>query len=206
MAQGMNGSVAAPTWRKPPATKQVFTTGEAAKLCNLSQQTIIRCFDDGRIRGFRVPGSRARRIPRDDLVRFMRTHKMPLDDLGLNTLTLLVMDHESDTLNLINDAANALGGMTVHTASTAYDAGVLTAKIEPHVTILNARLPDIDIVSACRTLRKANGLPSSEVIVMATKFRQGELESLKEANVRYFLRKPITLEELTTTLQHATAG
>ena len=45
-------------WRE----KQVFTTGEAAEICKVSQQTIIRCFDSGRLQGFRVPGSRFRRI------------------------------------------------------------------------------------------------------------------------------------------------
>ena len=38
--------------------KTVFTTGEAAKICKVSQQTIIRCFDSGQLKGFRVPGSR----------------------------------------------------------------------------------------------------------------------------------------------------
>ena len=46
--------------------KTVFTTGEAAKICKVSQQTIIRCFDNGQLKGFRVPGSsKFRRIPRD---------------------------------------------------------------------------------------------------------------------------------------------
>ena len=54
--------------------KTVFTTGEAAKICKVSQQTIIRCFDSGRLQGFRVPGSRFRRIPRDELLRFVRRH------------------------------------------------------------------------------------------------------------------------------------
>ena len=44
--------------------KTVFTTGEAAKICKVSQQTIIRCFDSGQLKGFGVPGSRFRRIPR----------------------------------------------------------------------------------------------------------------------------------------------
>ena len=44
------------------ASKQVFTTGEAAKVCNVSQQTIIRCFDRGRLTGFRVPGSKFRQV------------------------------------------------------------------------------------------------------------------------------------------------
>ena len=39
--------------------KQVFTTGEAAEICKVSQQTIIRCFDSGRLKGFRVPGQGA---------------------------------------------------------------------------------------------------------------------------------------------------
>lgn len=52
--------------------KKTFTTGEAAAICKVSQQTIIRCFDAGRLQGFRVPGSKFRRIPREELIRFMR--------------------------------------------------------------------------------------------------------------------------------------
>src|SRR5690606_13730789 len=59
--------------------KKVFTTGEAAEICKVSQQTIIRCFDSGRLQGFRVPGSRFRRIPRDELLRFMRENEIPTD-------------------------------------------------------------------------------------------------------------------------------
>ena len=61
--------------------KSVFTTGEAAEACKVSQQTIIRCFDSGRLRGFRVPGSRFRRIPRDALLQFMKDNGIPPDSL-----------------------------------------------------------------------------------------------------------------------------
>src|SRR5215207_9823380 len=63
----------------PAAPKDVYTTGEAAEICKVSQQTIIRCFDAGRLSGFRVPGSKFRRIPREELIRFMRTNSIPLD-------------------------------------------------------------------------------------------------------------------------------
>ena len=52
--------------------KSVYTTGEVAAICKISQQTVIRCFDNGRLKGFRVPGSRFRRIPRDALITFMQ--------------------------------------------------------------------------------------------------------------------------------------
>src|SRR5215472_11917083 len=61
--------------------KTVFTTGEAADICKVSQQTIIRCFDSGRLKGFRVPGSRFRRIPRDALIAFMKDNNIPPDAL-----------------------------------------------------------------------------------------------------------------------------
>ncbi|MGH7173162.1 MAG: helix-turn-helix domain-containing protein, partial [Gemmataceae bacterium] len=57
--------------------KTVFTTGEAAKICKVSQQTIIRCFDNGQLKGFRVPGSRFRRIPRESQNKYMRVNGNP---------------------------------------------------------------------------------------------------------------------------------
>ena len=57
--------------------KSAYTTGEAARICNLSQTTIIRFFDTGVIAGFRVPGSRFRRIPHAELDRFLTEHGLP---------------------------------------------------------------------------------------------------------------------------------
>lgn len=59
----------------------VYTTGEVAKICKVSLQTIIRCFDKGSLKGFRVPGSRHRRIPRDKLEKFMKESGIPLEYL-----------------------------------------------------------------------------------------------------------------------------
>ena len=64
------------------ADNKIFSTGEAAEICNVSQQTIIRRFDDGRIGGFHVPGSKFRRIPRADLIKFMHSHEIPPNPAG----------------------------------------------------------------------------------------------------------------------------
>jgi excisionase family DNA binding protein len=57
----------------------VFSSGEAAKLCKVSQQTIIRCFDSGQLKGYRV--ARRRRIPQENLRAFMIEHNIPTDTL-----------------------------------------------------------------------------------------------------------------------------
>src|SRR5271155_3637971 len=76
--------------------KTVFTTGEAADICKVSQQTIIRCFDSGRLRGFRVPGSRFRRIPRDALVQFIKENGIPPDALDSGKFKILVVDDDPE--------------------------------------------------------------------------------------------------------------
>ncbi|MEZ6047875.1 MAG: helix-turn-helix domain-containing protein [Planctomycetaceae bacterium] len=77
--------------------KTVFTTGkEAAKICKVSQQTIIRCFDSGQLKGFRVPGSRFRRIPRDILYKFMKENGIPTDALESGRRKALIVDDDEE--------------------------------------------------------------------------------------------------------------
>src|SRR6478736_1517007 len=84
-------------------TKTVFTTGEAARICKVSQQTIIRCFDSGQLKGFRVPGSRFRRIPRETLYRFMKENGIPTDALESGRRGILVVDDDPAVVDLITD-------------------------------------------------------------------------------------------------------
>jgi len=61
--------------------KTVFSTLEAAKTCRISEQEIIQRFDSGQLKGYRLPGSRDRRIPREALLRFMEENGIPTDGL-----------------------------------------------------------------------------------------------------------------------------
>ena len=66
-----------------PSTKAIFTTGQVAKVCHVAPRTVSKWFDAGRIKGYRIPGSQDRRIPRAHLIEFLRQHGMPLDGLEL---------------------------------------------------------------------------------------------------------------------------
>src|SRR5262245_66004916 len=81
--------------------KTVFTTGEAAKVCKVSQQTIIRCFDNGQLKGFRVPGSRFRRIPREALYKFMKDNGIPTEALESGKRKILLVDDDAELAELI---------------------------------------------------------------------------------------------------------
>ena len=95
------------------ADKQVFTTGEAAQVCGVSQQTIIRCFDSGRLGGFRVPGSKFRRIPRTELIGFMKANGIPCDSLVGAKPRVLVVDDDEALLSLVKEVLSNEGDFEI---------------------------------------------------------------------------------------------
>jgi excisionase family DNA binding protein len=81
--------------------KTIFTTGQVAKICKVAPRTVSKWFDSGRLRGYRIPGSQDRRIPREHLIRFLKEHGMPLGELEDEALgkILLVGSDASTRLN-----------------------------------------------------------------------------------------------------------
>lgn len=66
--------------------KTIYTSGEVAKLCNVAMLTVNKWFDSGRLRGYRIPGSMDRRVPREYLIRFLKEYAMPIPE-ALQELT-----------------------------------------------------------------------------------------------------------------------
>jgi excisionase family DNA binding protein len=145
--------------------KQVFTTGEAAKICNVSQQTIIRCFDSGRLQGFKVPGSRFRRIPRNELVRFMQQNNMDFGRLESGPVQVLVIGLSvAETDSIIQN--HAVGhNIKIHHAEDAWEAGFLAQKCKPELVLINLSVPGIQKHSIHRSLTNANGSEPMIVVV-----------------------------------------
>ncbi len=176
--------------------KQVFTTGEAAELCRVSQQTIIRCFDSGRLRGFRVPGSRFRRIPRDELLRFMRDNNIPTAALQGNRRRVLVVDDDPNIVELFVDVLTRDGRYEVKTAASGYDAGVLTEQFNPDLLILDYMLPDINGNVVCRTIRQNPRFRNMKIVIVSGVVKQDEIETLLAAGADDFVKKPFNIEKL----------
>jgi excisionase family DNA binding protein len=55
---------------------QAFTTGEIAKICSVAPRTVTKWCDAGMLRHYRIPGTKHRRVLRDDLKQFMAQHGM----------------------------------------------------------------------------------------------------------------------------------
>lgn len=176
--------------------KDIYTTGEAAEICKVSQQTIIRCFDSGRLAGFRVPGSKFRRIPREALVKFMKDNNIPLDNLESGRKKVLVVDDDAEIVELFVDVLNRDGRFDVRTASTGYDAGVMTQEFMPDLLILDYMLPDINGNVVCQTVRSNPKFEHMKIIIVSGVVNQEEINELLRAGADDFVKKPFNIEKL----------
>ena len=176
--------------------KQVFTTGEAADICKVSQQTIIRCFDSGRLKGFRVPGSRFRRIPREELLRFMRDNEIPTDRLESGKRRVLIVDDDPQIVELFIDLLSGDDRYEIQTASTGYGAGVVTESFKPDLMILDYMLPDINGNVVCQTVRQKPAHHSMKIIIVSGVVNQSEIDGLLKSGADEFIKKPFNVEVL----------
>jgi excisionase family DNA binding protein len=176
--------------------KTVFTTGEAAKICKVSQQTIIRCFDSGQLKGFRVPGSRFRRIPRDQLYSFMKDNGIPTDALESGKRKVLVVDDDQDLVELMVDVFERDGRFDVKTANNGFDAGMLTKEFRPDLVVLDVMLPDINGKEVCQRIRADETLEGVKVICISGMVEQDKVSELKDSGADDFLQKPFKIEDL----------
>lgn len=138
-------------------TKQVFTTGEAASICNVSQQTIIRCFDSGRLHGFKVPGSRFRRIPRAELIRFMQQNNMDMARLCLGPVQVLVIGLSASNVDSIIKECSIGHNIQIHHADDAWTAGYLAHKLNPGLILLNPTQSNVRKTAILATIGSHNG-------------------------------------------------
>jgi excisionase family DNA binding protein len=176
--------------------KDLFTTGEAADVCKISQQTIIRCFDAGRLEGFRVPGSKFRRIPRQSLVKFMKDNNIPLDALESGRRKVLVVDDDPEIVELITDVLTRDGRFEVRTASSGYEAGMATQQFRPDVILLDYMLPDVNGNVVCQTIRRNHEFENIKIIIVSGVVKQDEIDQLLKSGAEGFVKKPFSVAEL----------
>jgi excisionase family DNA binding protein len=185
------------TDREQWATQEVFSTGEAAGICNVSQQTIIRCFDMGRLQGFRVPGSRFRRIPRESLLRFMRENGIPTAPLESARKQVLLVENDQQIVELFRYTMDRDARYQVSTAASSYEAGVLTEQLKPDLILVDAGMPDLDAEFMCRRV-KANPLLHARIVVLTNGLEPKSVDAFRASGADDVVRKPFNVAHLVT--------
>lgn len=175
------------TIKHPLVTEQVFTTGQVARLCTVGSNTVSHWFDSGLLRGYRIPGSRERRIPRSDLVAFLTHYEMPLGDLRSDVRSVLYVGSDPQYNK------EAMAEFTFEHASCLFSAGIAFERFLPRCVIVDYDIGTAHAVQLCRSLKNLDASQRPVVIGIGAK---DTVHSLGDD----FLSKPVDITLLTATI------
>ena len=176
--------------------KDVLTTGEVAKICNVAPRTVSKWFDSGRLRGYRIPGSKDRRIPLNQLVRFMRAHNMPLNGLDGATTRVLLVDANQETSQTIADTLNQDDRFEVQVAECGFDAGILAEQFRPHIVLIDVMLDDVNIRKICSIIQENPELQGTRIVAITAELTEGERNALLQQGFNSTLARPFDIRKV----------
>jgi len=172
--------------------KDVFTTGEVAKICRAAPRTVAKWFDSGRLKGYRIPGSQDRRIPVENLVLFLKENGMPLrwlEDFQEKYRVLFVaVDEEFG--RYLRELISKIEDYRFDFASSVFEFGVLVATTRPDAIVIDFSLGRRESIDIVCDLRKDDAYAATLIIGLASE-DEAKPEQLLEYGFNVVFKKPL---------------
>lgn len=161
--------------------KKVFTTGQVAKICKVAPRTVSKWFDSGRLKGYRIPGSQDRRIPREQLIRFLKEHGMPLGELEEEEWhKILLIGTEKIFTDRVKELLPENDDFKYEMAQSGFEAGTLAQSFHPDTIIIDLGLGRSESMQIASNLRKNDAYSTTLIMGLA-----GEDEASPETLAQY---------------------
>jgi len=145
--------------------KDVLTTGEVAKICNVAPRTVSKWFDSGRLRGYRIPGSQDRRIPREHLIRFLKEHGMPLGELEDEAMGKILLVGADGNVRSNLDELMGNNDFKIDVAASGFEAGIQAESLHPDCVVVDFGMGRQEALMIAQNLRK--NTEYSETVLIA---------------------------------------
>lgn len=188
-----------------PFDKEVLTTGEVAKICNVAARTVSKWFDSGQIEGYRIPGSKDRRIPVQALLSFMQEHGIPFDGLMSGNTRVLIVDKDAEVCKTLERVFADQTEYVVQSCSNPFTAGVECERFRPHVMLFDLEFCGDDYTTFTKSLRESDEMQATKIIAMSGRLSDGQLTQLTCSGFDGVLRKPFTVRQVIDSIENAVA-
>lgn len=185
--------------------KDVLTTGQVAHICHVAPRTVTKWFDTGQLKGYRIPGSKDRRIPANELIRFMKAHDMPTDELEAGQMRILIIDSDWEYSEKLAESLSQKPNFQPQVASNSFDAGIMAQKMVPHVIFINLLSQDIDTTQVCQHIRTNPELAGTKVVAIAEHLGDNEIAALIQKGFDGVLDDPNDFVQAESVIKEVTA-
>jgi excisionase family DNA binding protein len=171
--------------------KDVFTTGEIARICRAAPRTVSKWIDAGHLKGYRLPGSNDRRVPVENLIRFLKERGMPLrglEDYLRYKVLLAATDATFD--RYLRESLSKTEDYRFEVASSAFEFGALVATFRPDAIVVDFSLGRREAIEIVRDLRKNDAYAATLFIGLASE-DEAEPEQLLQYGFNFVFKKPL---------------
>ncbi|MBI4580444.1 MAG: response regulator [Planctomycetes bacterium] len=187
-------------------SKEVLTTGQVAKICCVAPRTVSKWFDSGQLRGYRIPGSKDRRIPLAQLVRFMKAYGIPMDGLELSSNPrVLIVDEEPELTELITRSLNETGRFEARAAASAFEAGTVVADFQPQVIVADVDIAGISGRLLTRCLAAHPETQDTQIVGTSASMTEPDRQALLQEGFADTIAKPFSIRQLLGVLDNVLA-
>ena len=185
--------------------KNVLTTGDVAKICNVAPRTVSKWFDTGQLKGYRIPGSKDRRIPVSELIRFMKANNMPAPTLPVGKIRVLIVNGDDGAASALAETLRTKADYEVQTANSNFETGTIAQKFAPHVLLVNLLAEGIDATSICKSIRADEDLQTIRIIALANQLSDSESAALLQKGFDGSISNSDDTDEIIKKIEEATA-
>ncbi|MBI5805369.1 response regulator [candidate division TA06 bacterium] len=172
--------------------QKTFTTFAIAKMLGVYPSTIANWVDSGKLKAFSTPGGHRRVLP-GDLKTFLKLHDMPFPaGLTPEEIKILVVDDDPSILELVTGFLKSVKkGYKVFTAVDGFEAGRLLGQHDPHLVILDLKLPGIDGFEVCRQIKEQHS--RTRVLAITGYDNEENRQRIMKAGADAYLGKPFRM-------------
>ena len=174
-----------------------LSTFKIAQLLDVNPSSVANWVDQGLLTAHRTPGGH-RRVAVEDLVRFLKDHKMPVpEELAIPPVRILIVDDELALCQMVARTLQAANpDYEITEAHDGFTAGKLVATLKPDVVILDIRMPEMDGFEVCRQIKGQQSGRNAVVLAMTAYPTPENEERIRQCGADAFFPKPLDMEEL----------
>ena len=173
--------------------KKVFTTGQVAKICKVAPRTVSKWFDSGRLRGYRIPGSQDRRIPREQLIRFLKEHGMPLGELEEEEWhKVLVIGAEKLFIDRLKEILPEDDDYKFEVANSGFEAGSAAQSFHPDTIVIDLSMGRSEGLQIAQNMRRSPLFEQTLIVALASE-DEANPEGLNAYGFNEAFKKPFDI-------------
>jgi len=180
-----------------------FGTKDMMRICAVSRPTIIKWIEEGEVKAYRTPGGRYR-VLREDLIEFLERYPVYRGGFARNEhKRVLIVDDQPDVRDTLEKALSIGDDVyRLDSAKNGFEALVKIGSFDPHLIVLDIKMPDMDGLELCERLKKHESTKHIKILGI-TAYPEYTEEMLK-CGADECMKKPFQLEDLVRSVRKLT--